>query len=162
MTDKTYDVLIVGGGVSGTALLYELSRYTDLGRIGLIEKYDDFAKVNSKSSNNSQTIHCGDIETNYTLEKALKVKRTANMLVNYAHTLPDRERDDIIFKYPKMVLGVGAEECEFLRQRFEVFKEHYEGMRLLDKDQVAEVEPQVIQTEQGAPARRDKCTGHNG
>ena len=149
MMDKTYDVLIVGGGVSGTALLYELSCYTDLGRIGLIEKYDDFAKVNSKSSNNSQTIHCGDIETNYTLEKALKVKRTASMLVNYAHSLPDKERDDIIFKYPKMVLGVGAEECEFLRQRFEVFKEHYEGMQLLDKAQVAEVEPQVVNTEYG-------------
>ncbi|MCL6268949.1 FAD-dependent oxidoreductase [Sansalvadorimonas sp. 2012CJ34-2] len=149
MTDKTYDVLIVGGGVSGTALLYELSRYTDLGRIGLIEKYDDFAKVNSKSSNNSQTIHCGDIETNYTLEKALKVKRTASMLVNYAKSLPDDERDNIIFKYPKMVLGVGVEECEFLRQRFEVFKEHYQGMELLDKEQIAKIEPQVVNTKNG-------------
>ena len=154
MTAKTYDVLIVGGGVSGTALLYELARYTDLGRIGLIEKYNDFATVNSKSSNNSQTIHCGDIETNYTLEKALKVKRTAGMLVNYAKSLPDEERDQIIFKYPKMVLGVGRDECDFLRQRFEVFKEHYSGMTLLEKEQVAEVEPQVINTESG-PRKED-------
>ncbi|WP_281646815.1 FAD-dependent oxidoreductase [Parendozoicomonas sp. Alg238-R29] len=149
MTAKTYDVLIVGGGVSGTALLYELARYTDLDRIGLIEKYNDFATVNSKSSNNSQTIHCGDIETNYTLEKALKVKRTAGMLVNYAKSLPDDERDQIIFKYPKMVLGVGHDECDFLRKRFDVFKGHYPGMTLLEKEQVAEVEPQVIHTESG-------------
>ena len=149
MTAKTYDVLIVGGGVSGTALLYELARYTDLESLGLIEKYNDFATVNSKSSNNSQTIHCGDIETNYTLEKALKVKRTANMLVNYAHTLPDEERDQIIFKYPKMVLGVGREECDFIRERFKVFGEHYKGMTLLNKEQVAEIEPQVINTDKG-------------
>ena len=149
MTAETYDVLIVGGGVSGTALLYELARYTDLNRIGLVEKYSSFASVNSKSSNNSQTIHCGDIETNYTLEKALKVKRTAGMLVNYAKALPPEERDEIIFKYPKMVLGVGAKECEFLRDRFEVFKEHYHGMTLLDKAQVAEVEPQVVETGSG-------------
>ena len=67
------DVLIVGGGVCGTALLFELSRYTDLGHLTLVERYDQLAQVNSKASSNSQTIHCGDIETNYTLEKALKV-----------------------------------------------------------------------------------------
>ncbi len=157
MTAKTYDVLIVGGGVSGTALLYELARYTDLKQIGLIEKYNDFATVNSKSSNNSQTIHCGDIETNYTLEKALKVKRTAGMLVNYANALPGDERDQIIFKYPKMVLGVGAEECTFLKERFEVFKEHYPGMTLLNKEQVAEVEPQVVNTDKGP--RQEEIVG---
>jgi glycine/D-amino acid oxidase-like deaminating enzyme len=29
--DQQTDVLIVGGGVCGTALLFELARYTDLG-----------------------------------------------------------------------------------------------------------------------------------
>ena len=50
------DVLIVGGGVCGTALLFELARYTDLGRIALVERYDQLAQVNSKATNNSQTI----------------------------------------------------------------------------------------------------------
>ena len=143
MTVKSYDVLIVGGGVSGTALLYELARYTDLGRIGLVEKYSDFATVNSKGTNNSQTIHCGDIETNYTLEKAVKVKRTASMLVNFAKALPAEERDGIIFKYPKMVLGVGEKESQFIRDRFKVFREHYPEMQLLDKEGIAEIEPAV-------------------
>ena len=48
-----YDVLIVGGGVVGTALLYTLSKYTDIKSIGLIEKYSDFGLVNSASYNNS-------------------------------------------------------------------------------------------------------------
>lgn len=150
MTAETYDVLIVGGGVSGTALLYQLTRYTDIQRIALLEKYDSLAQVNSRSSNNSQTIHCGDIETNYTLEKALKVQRTASMLVQYAQSLPEEERDRIVFKYPKMVLGVGARECQFLRERFKVFREHYSGMQLLEKDQIAELEPDVVAGREGA------------
>jgi len=32
------DVLIVGGGVCGTALLFELARYTDLSRLALVER----------------------------------------------------------------------------------------------------------------------------
>jgi malate dehydrogenase (quinone) len=64
------DVLIIGGGVCGTALLFELARYTDLGHLTLVERYDQLAQVNSRATNNSQTIHCGDIETNYSLEKA--------------------------------------------------------------------------------------------
>ena len=65
-------MLVVGGGVCGTALLFELARYTDLPRLALIERYEQLAQVNSKATSNSHTIHCGDIETNYTLEKALR------------------------------------------------------------------------------------------
>ena len=86
------DVLIVGGGVCGTALLFELARYTDVARIALVERYDQLAQVNSKATNNSQTIHCGDIETNYTLEKAIRVKRTAEMIVHYAALLDPSTR----------------------------------------------------------------------
>ena len=100
-------MLIVGGGVCGTALLFELARYTDLDRLLLVERYDALALVNSKASNNSQTIHCGDIETNYTLEKALLVKRTAEMIVHYADLLDPETRKRCVFRTPKMVLGVG-------------------------------------------------------
>jgi len=141
MSSNQYDLLIIGGGVSGSALLYMTAKYTDIKRIGLIEKYAAPARVNSLSSNNSQTLHCGDIETNYTLEKALKVKRAASMLRNYATAQPDR--DHIIFKYSKMVLGVGEKECEQLRERFKVFSPHYPGLQLLDKKAIAKIEPNV-------------------
>ena len=137
------DVLIVGGGVCGTALLFELARYTDLGRILLVERYDALARVNSKATNNSQTIHCGDIETNYTLEKAVRVKRTAEMIVNYAELLDPASRERCVFRTPKMVLGVGERECTFLRERFERFSPHFPAMELLEKPQIAEWEPQV-------------------
>lgn len=145
MSTPTYDVLIVGGGVSGTALLYELARYTDLKALGLVEKYDHVAIVNSHGRNNSQTIHCGDIETNYTLEKAKVTKRTAGMVVNFATKLAPEQRDKIVYKYPKMVLGVGETECDFLRQRFTKFQALFPKMRLLERDDIAELEPKLVE-----------------
>lgn len=142
MTEQVHQVAIIGGGVCGSALLYMLAEYTDISDIALVEKYDAVAKVNSHGRNNSQTIHCGDIETNYTLEKASKVKAAAQMLVNFACLQQDR--DQIIFKFPKMVIGVGEQECQQLRQRFELFREVFTGMQLLEKAQIAEVEPNVV------------------
>lgn len=149
MTEQNYDVVIIGGGVTGTALLYTLAKYTDLQRLALLEKYPGLAAVNSKATNNSQTIHCGDIETNYTLEKALKVKRAAQMLVRYAASLPATERDQVIFRYPKLVLGVGAAEVELLEQRYAIFKPHFAAMQWLDKAAIAECEPQVARLANG-------------
>ncbi|MFC0266812.1 FAD-dependent oxidoreductase [Kushneria aurantia] len=145
MSETTYDVLIVGGGVSGTALLHELARYTDLNAIGLVEKYDRVAIVNSHGRNNSQTIHCGDIETNYSLDKARTTKRTAGMVINFGTKLPAEERDRIIYRYPKMVLGVGQKQCDFLRQRYESFRELFPKMRLMERDDIAEQEPKVVE-----------------
>ncbi|MDD3517814.1 MAG: FAD-dependent oxidoreductase [Chromatiales bacterium] len=137
----TYDLLIVGAGVSGTALLHLAARYTDIGRIAILDKYAAPARVNSLASNNSQTLHCGDIETNYTLDKALKVQRAARMVLNYALQQPDV--DHLVFKYPKMVLGVGEKECAQLRARFETFGPHYPNLRVLEKKDIARVEPTV-------------------
>ncbi len=92
---REVDVLIVGGGVSGTALLFCLARYTNLGSVLLLEKEKQLALINSRSTNNSQTIHCGDIETNYNLEKALQVNRRANMLVRYGELLTEAERQKV-------------------------------------------------------------------
>ncbi|MDX1334804.1 MAG: FAD-dependent oxidoreductase [Gammaproteobacteria bacterium] len=144
MNGHDYDLLIIGAGVSGSALMYLAAQYTDIESIGIIEKYAAPARVNSLSSNNSQTLHCGDIETNYTLEKALKVQRAAAMLRNYATAQPDAHH--IIFKYPKMVIGVGEQECTQLRERFKVFGPHYPNLRLLEKEDIAEIEPTVVKT----------------
>ncbi|VAX13312.1 Malate:quinone oxidoreductase [hydrothermal vent metagenome] len=137
-----YDVLIIGGGVSGTALLYQLARFTDLRRIALLEKYSDVATVNSHGRNNSQTLHCGDIETNYSLEKAREVQRTARMLVNFSLTLPNH--DQWLFKHSKMVIGVGEQEGQFLRQRYETFSADFPAMRFILRDEIAGLEQHVV------------------
>lgn len=136
-----YELLIIGGGISGTSLLYAAAKYSGLSRIGLVEKYADLATVNSHGRHNSQTLHCGDIETNYSLSKALHVKQAADMIVNYACQQENTEQ--LIHRYSKMVLGVGDQECADLRQRFKVFSPHYSNMRLLNPRDIARIEPNV-------------------
>lgn len=136
---KEFDAIIVGAGISGAALFYELAKYTDIQKIALIEKYEAPALLNSKATSNSQTIHCGDIETNYSFEKAEKVKANADLVVKYALA----QKDKFIFSNQKMVLAVGDEECAFLSARFEEFKSLYPYLRLFDKDEIAKLEPKV-------------------
>jgi malate dehydrogenase (quinone) len=137
------DVLIVGGGVCGTALLFLLARYTNLRHLTLVERYGQFARVNSRSSSNSQTIHCGDIETNYTLEKAIKVQSIAGMIGRYASLLPADQRERCVFNTQKMVLAVGEVEVQKLRDRFQRFSPYFPGMQLVEKQAIADWEPKV-------------------
>ena len=140
MENRVFDVVIVGGGISGSALTYVLSKYTNIKSIAVLEKYGSLAPLNSNARSNSQTLHCGDIETNYTLEKAVIVKRQANMLVNYAKQV---EKNDFIYKFPKMILAVGDDECERLEERHHTFAEAFPYMELWDAERIAEVEPNV-------------------
>ncbi len=142
MEAKQQDVTIIGGGISGAALLYLLSHYTNLKNLTLIEKCSSIAALNSHGRNNSQTLHCGDIETNYPLEKALKVKQGAAMVVNYASTLPSCEH--ILYKYSKMVLAVGEHECDVLEERFKEFSPHFKKMEFWDADGISRIEPNVV------------------
>jgi len=137
-----YDVVIVGGGVCGTALLYTLSAYTNVGRVALIEKNAGVALVNSKQTSNSQTLHFGDIETNYSLEKATKVNRAASMVKRYV--MKHDPKQDWYTKYHKMVLAVGEEESDFLRVRYEAFKGLFPDLSLIKRSEIAEVEPNVV------------------
>ncbi|HEF3580332.1 TPA: FAD-dependent oxidoreductase, partial [Campylobacter jejuni] len=55
MSQQEFDVLVIGAGISGAALFYELARYTNIKNIALIEKYNTAATLNSKGTSNSQT-----------------------------------------------------------------------------------------------------------
>jgi malate dehydrogenase (quinone) len=140
MTEHHYfNVAIVGGGISGASLMYTLARYTDIGNIALFEKYDSIGSVNTDARSNSQTLHCGDIETNYSYEKAKKVRRTAKMLENYA--LQHGYGGQYMHKMTKMVIGVGEAEVAFIKERYRTFKELYPYLQLWDQKTLGEIEP---------------------
>ena len=141
-----HDILIVGGGVSGTALLYTLSKYTDVKNIGLIEKYSDFGLVNSASTMNSQTLHLGDIETNYSFEKAKGVKWSADMVMKYLEAEKERNSKNKLFtKYSKMVLAVGKDQVNTLSERFKSFSKLYPNLRMIGKEEIGSLEPRVLE-----------------
>lgn len=141
-----HDVIIIGGGVSGTALLYTLCKYTNLKNIGLIEKYSEFGKVNSAPTMNSQTLHFGDIETNYTIEKARKVKRYADMVMNYLENEKAAKGDEKLFiKVPKMVLAVGKDQVNNLRNRYPAFGELFPKLKMIGKEEIGRKEPRILE-----------------
>ena len=139
---KQYDVAIVGAGVCGTALTYVLSHYTNVESIVVLEKCDDVAQISSRVSNNSQTLHFGDIETNYTLEKAHRVNRAASLVKHYL--LKYDRQQEIYSKYHKMVLAVGEDQTKILQNRYREFKPLFPHLQEIDRATIATVEPNVL------------------
>ncbi|GAB3676344.1 FAD-dependent oxidoreductase [Halopiger thermotolerans] len=140
-----YDLVIVGGGISGASLLYTTAKFSTIDSIALIEKEPEIAAINSHHTNNSQTLHFGDIETNYTLEKAEEVKEGAELLAGYLENYdPDREMHD---KRSKMVLGVGKEEVAKLERRHEEegFGDLFPKLQAIGREEIAEYEPKVVE-----------------
>jgi malate dehydrogenase (quinone) len=145
-TNSKYDVLIVGGGVVGTALLYTLCKYTDIKNVCLIEKYSDLGLVNSAAIKNSQTLHFGDIETNYTFEKAKNVKRMADMVMKYLESEKLTNFDPKLFsKFSKMVLAVGKNQSEDLAKRFLTFSQLFPNLRVINRDEIGKMEPRIVE-----------------
>ncbi len=142
MQEKHYDVIIIGGGITGSALAYVLAEFSGIENIALLEKYEGLATLNSKASANSQTIHCGDIETNYDLQKATEVKRKADMIVKYCQK--HGYENKFLFQGQKMALGVGESEVELIKERFEKFKELYPYLQLFDKEELKKIEPKLV------------------
>jgi len=143
MSAKHYEVIVVGGGISGAALFFELAKYSDINNICLLEKYEELATLNSKGTSNSQTIHVGNIESNYTFEKAKITKRTAKMIERF--NLMYNLQDKIMFKQQKMLLGVGEKEVEFVKNRFHQFsQELFPNLQLWDKEALRQREPLVV------------------
>ncbi|RDU64201.1 FAD-dependent oxidoreductase [Helicobacter sp. MIT 14-3879] len=145
--DNNFDVAIIGGGISGCATFYTLSEYTDINKIVLLEKCDKLASISSSSKANSQTIHDGSIETNYTAQKAKKVKISADKLMHYA--LNKGLQNKAIFKMQKLAIGVGDEECEFITNRHKEFSEIFDGLKFFNKNEIKKIEPKIIESMNG-------------
>jgi malate dehydrogenase (quinone) len=114
--------------------------------IGLIEKYSDFGLVNSSPRMNSQTLHFGDIETNYTLEKAKKVKRYADMVMHYLeHEKAVKGDEGLFLKVPKMVLAVGKDQVKTLRDRYPSFGQLFPKLKMIGKEEIGKIEPRILE-----------------
>ncbi len=116
-----------------------LSRYTDIESVTLFEKYDKPATLNSSVKANSQTLHIGDIETNYDLEKAEKVSASSSMVANFINHF--NYEDTIGFRKTKMVLAVGDDEIIRLKERHKTFQSLFPYLELWDEKELECIEP---------------------
>jgi len=151
-----YEVAIIGGGISGCALFYELSEYSNINNVVLLEKYEDLSTLNSNANANSQTIHAGDIETNYDLQKAKKVSVRANMIVKYCEKY--KLQNKVIFKRSKMLLGVGDKEVDIVTKRHKEFKEFIPELEFFKKSDIKKIEPKVYY-DGSKKARKENIVG---
>ncbi|WP_254863459.1 FAD-dependent oxidoreductase [Halovivax gelatinilyticus] len=139
-----YEVVVVGGGITGAANCYALAQFSDVERIALVEKEADVGGINSRHTHNSQTLHFGDVETNYSRDRAETVTEAAELVAGYLERVdPDREFHRV---RSKMVLGVGDEEGDALRRRYyeEGFDELFPKLRPIGREEIADYEPAVV------------------
>ncbi len=143
LINKLFDTAVVGGGVAGTSLLFTLAQYTNLKNLILFEKYDEVSELNSNPKANSQTLHVGDIESNYTYEKATTVKKNSSMVSNYIQNFDEVDKSG--FRGDKMLLAVGEDEILQLKKRYEEFKVLYPYLELWDEEFLKEFEPKLLE-----------------
>lgn len=141
---KEYKVAIIGVGVSGSSLLWGLNKFSSIkpDDICIIEKYNEFSKVNSNRVNNSQTLHFGDIETNSSVEKSVKQRKSGTFVKNFVRS---RGSGAVYQDMSKMVIGVGTKEMKVLEERYLRLKPHFPNLTLLNEDEIARLEPKVME-----------------
>jgi malate dehydrogenase (quinone) len=142
MRTRETDLVIVGAGVTGTALTYILARYSNVLNVIVLEKNPGPAQVNSSPLNNAQTSHDGGTETNYSLAHALEVKSAAVALRRYVRA---KAKPGLYWKGHRMALGVGFDEVKLLERRFKEFAPHYPDLRLAYRQELARLEPKVME-----------------
>ena len=131
-----YDVLVIGGGVTGCSIARSLSRY-DL-KIALLEKDEDVCSGTSKA--NSAIVHAGYDPIPGTLKAKLNIEGSRMM--------PQLAKDlDIDYKQNgSLILCFDETDKPKLQQLYERgLANGVEGMRILTGDEVRALEPNLSQ-----------------
>ena len=129
-----YDVIIIGGGVSGTASARELSRYR--GSFCLLEKEEDLCSGTSKA--NSGIVHAGYDAPAGSLMAELNVRGNEKM------EALSKELDFPFKRNGSLVLCFSPEELPALEALLERGRTNgVKGLRILDREEVLEMEPNV-------------------
>lgn len=136
-----YDVIVIGGGVIGGAVLRELSKY-DL-KICMLEKHDDVCMGQSKA--NSGIVHAGFDAIPNTLKAKFNVLGN-QMMKDYT--------DELGVKYQNngsLVLAFNEQEMLMLEElKLRGEKNGVKELSILNKEQLKQLEPNVSEKLEGA------------
>lgn len=130
-----YDVLIIGGGVVGSAIAREMSRYTL--KTGVLEKNLDVC--NETSGRNSAVVHGGFAYDTGSLKAKLCVEGNKGM------EQLAKELDFKFIRCGKVLVGNTGEELETLkRTMIQGEANGVKGLELIGKERLHELVPEVI------------------
>lgn len=129
-----YDTVIIGAGISGTSLAFELSKQE--GKILLLDKENDVADGTTKA--NSAIIHagydpeCGTLMARYNVEGNRIIPQIC------------KDLDVPIKNIGSLVVAFCEEEIETLKAIYERgVNNGVKGMRIVDKNELHEMEPNL-------------------
>lgn len=130
--DRTYDVIIIGGGVIGSAIARELSRYRL--RIAVLEKESDVCT--QTSGRNTGMLHAGFLYKTGSLKAICAVEGNAEF------DKVAKELDVPFKRTGKLIVGFTEED----RQRLETFRARGEkngvpGLQIIDRARMDELDP---------------------
>eukprot|EP00767_Chilomastix_cuspidata_P003005 gnl/Chilomastix_cuspidata/313.p1 GENE.gnl/Chilomastix_cuspidata/313~~gnl/Chilomastix_cuspidata/313.p1 ORF type:complete len:1186 (-),score=271.65 gnl/Chilomastix_cuspidata/313:672-4229(-) len=129
-----YDVVVIGGGIIGTCVLRELSKYLDL-KILLLEKSIELCAGTSKA--NSGIIHAG-LHSDPKLEKGKYVVQGNDMIKELA-----RELNFGYIQCGELIVAVTEDELETLSDLEARAKEKGVPVEFLNRAQTLEREPNL-------------------
>ena len=131
---KQYDLIIIGGGISGCAIARELSAYQL--RVAVLEKNLDVATGTTKA--NGGIVHGGDDPQPGTLKAKLNV-RGVELYPEYAKQLGFKYRET-----GSMVVGFNEEDLKYLEKLLDNgIKNGVKDIELVkDPKRIREIEPQ--------------------
>ena len=137
-TTKQVDVLLVGGGIMSATLGVLLHQLDTSLHIMMVEQLSDVAMESSAALNNAGTGHAGYCELNYTpqaadgsinTKRALEINAAFEVSLQYWSYLVETgalpSPDTFINKTPHISFVWGDKNIAFLKQRFELLKQHH-------------------------------------
>ena len=132
---ELYDVLVIGGGIVGSAVARELSRYRL--RIGVLEKNLDVC--NETSGRNSGVVHGGFAYDRGSLKAKLCVEGN-RMMGDLA-----KELDFRFIRCGKVLVGNTDEDMETLKRTIRQGEDNgASGLELIDEKRLHELVPAVV------------------
>ena len=129
-----YDVVIIGAGVSGSAIARELSRYKV--KMCVLEKEEDVCCGTSKA--NSGIVHAGYDAVPGTLKAELNVK--GNEMMEQL----SKDLDFLFQRTGSLVIGLDEGAMPGLQKLYDRGRENgVKGLKILKRDEVLSMEPNV-------------------
>ncbi len=136
MNVKSYDIIIIGAGVSGCAIARELSRYKYDGGIAVIERASDICEGTSKA--NSGVVHAGHDAEPGTMKAKLNVQ---------GNKLMKQLAKDLNFPFKQngsLVLCFDEQDRDKLEELYQKGKKNgVEELRIIEKEEVIRLEPYI-------------------